>query len=92
MVCIIPYPFGFHGSPLFFVSGNKMVEIQHADVELMVYCCTFKTSNDLLLFLSRYPGVSREHKKLQSPSYCRSQCESHIKVSAAHPCIIAVQT
>lgn len=37
-----------------------------------------------LLFHFRYPGVSREHQKLQSSSYCRSQCESDIQVSSLH--------
>lgn len=42
----------------------------------------FLTSVHLLLYLlTRYPGVSREHQKLQSSSYCRSQCESDIQVS-----------
>lgn len=42
MACIIPYPFVFEWSSLFCVGGNKTVEIQHTDVELMVCCCTLK--------------------------------------------------
>lgn len=41
------------------------------------------TSVHLLLYF-RYPGVSREHQKLQSSSYCRSQRESDIQVSSLH--------
>lgn len=51
-------------------------------------CYLLKASNNV--FLCRYPGVSRKHKKLQSPSYCRSQRESHIQVSTAHPHVITL--
>lgn len=36
MACIIPHLFGFDRSDLFCVSGNKTVEMQHADVDLML--------------------------------------------------------
>lgn len=39
MACVIPPVFGFDRSHLLCVSGNKTVEIQHADVELMVCSC-----------------------------------------------------
>lgn len=39
MACVIPHLLGFDRSHLLCVSGNKTVEIQHADVELMVCNC-----------------------------------------------------
>lgn len=45
----------------------------------------------LCAFLSRYSRVSRKHQELQNSRNCRSQCESHIKVSTAHSCIITFQ-
>lgn len=93
MACIILHLFGFDRSNLFCVKGNKTVEILRADVVSIVCSyCICKTLNALFLpFLSRYSRVSRKHQELQNPSNCRSQCESHIKVSTAHSCVIAFQ-
>lgn len=84
MAYILLHLFGFDSSNLFRVEGNKTVKILCAGVAFL------KPQIIFLLFLSRYSRVSRKHQELQSSSSCRSQCESHIKVSTVHSCLIAL--